>query len=175
MKHSVSMKDAAVWTLLAIYAWIIVKVVLFKMHPADPRLLWQQLMFSLDNPRFVAWRIEHGNLVPFHEISAALAERTEHRMLNFIGNIAVFIPFGMLLPGAFGSDRLALTRATTIAFAFSLVLEGSQAVLAIGSFDVDDLILNAFGGWIGCILIVGARRLYRLLTRRSHTSASPTI
>jgi glycopeptide antibiotics resistance protein len=153
MKHPVSIKDFAVWTLLAIYTWVIVKIVLFKMHPADPEFLWQQLKLSFGNPRIVAERIERGNLVPFHEISAAMNERTNQRLLNFVGNIAVFVPFGMLLPFVFKSDRLALTRTAFFAFAFSLLLEGSQAVLSIGSFDVDDLILNAFGGWLGCILI----------------------
>jgi glycopeptide antibiotics resistance protein len=130
-----------------------VKIVLFKMHPADPEFVWQKLKISFGNPRFVAERIEQGNLVPFHEISAAMNEPTDRRLLNLVGNIAVFVPFGMLLPFLFKSDRLVLTRTAIFAFAFSLLLEGSQAVLSIGSFDVDDLLLNAFGGWIGSILI----------------------
>ncbi|MFC5470667.1 VanZ family protein [Cohnella suwonensis] len=153
MKHPVSIKVVAVWTLLAIYIWVIMKIVLFKMHPADPMFLWQRLKISLENPRLIAQDIERGNLIPFHEIYAALKDRTDQRLLNFVGNIAVFVPFGMLLPFVLKSNRLAQTRTVFYAFAFSLLLEGWQAVLSIGSFDVDDLILNAFGGWLGCILI----------------------
>lgn len=153
MKQRLSMKQLTAWTLLVIYAWVIVKIVLFKMHPADPEFLLQRLKISLENPRFVAERIEQGNLVLFHEISADLTDRTDHRMLNFVGNIAVFVPFGVLLALVFRNNRFALTRALFCALAFSLLLESSQAVLSIGSFDVDDLLLNAFGGWLGCLFI----------------------
>ncbi|MFC5527935.1 VanZ family protein [Cohnella yongneupensis] len=113
----------------------------------------QRLKISLENPRLIAQNIERGNLIPFHEISAALKNRTDHRMLNFVGNIAAFVPLGMLLPFVFKNNRLALTLTVLYAFALSLLLEGTQAVLSIGNFDVDDLLLNAFGGWLGCILI----------------------
>lgn len=150
-------KEMAVWTLLAISVWLIVKVILFKLQPVDPMFLLRRLGESLENPRLVARNIARGNLVPFHEIAADLHNRTDHRLLNFVGNIAVFVPFGMLLPFVFSSDRFAATRAAGLAFAFSLLLESSQAVLSIGQFDVDDLILNAAGGWLGCVVVRSVR------------------
>lgn len=151
--RALKIKEIAVWTLLAISAWLIVKVVLFKLQPVEPAFLLRQLGSSMENPRLVAHNIAGGNLIPFHEITADLQDRTDHRLLNFVGNIVVFVPFGMLLPFVFQSDRFAATRAAGLAFAFSLLLECSQAALSIGRFDVDDLILNAAGGWLGCVVV----------------------
>lgn len=167
MKIRVMIKDAAVWTLLAFSVWLIVKIVLFKLHPADPMFLWQRLQSGLENPRTIAQNVARGNLAPFREISATLQNRTDHRLLNVVGNIAVFVPFGAVLPLAFKSDRLAVTRAACYAFAFSLLLESSQAVLSIGQFDVDDLILNTAGGWLGCILVRSVQSLARAFGQRS--------
>lgn len=167
MKRRLSIKDVTVWTLIVIYSWVIVKVVLFKMHPAEPAFLWQQLKVNLANPRLVAEGIQQGNLIPFHEISTALREGTDHRMLNFIGNIVLFVPLGMLLPLVLRNDRLQLTRTALISLSFSLLLECSQALLSIGAFDVDDLILNTFGGWFGCIVV---RSLLEVPVTLSHNN-----
>jgi len=67
-------------------------------------------------------------------------------VINLLGNIGVFIPFGILLPVAFKSKFLK----TMLIFELGLLtLELLQLVTKRGSFDVDDLILNTFGFLIG--------------------------
>ncbi|WP_053369056.1 VanZ family protein [Bacillus sp. FJAT-27245] len=67
---------------------------------------------------------------------------------EFFGNIFAFFPFGFFLPLLFG--KLATrARIATCSFMLSLSVETAQFAFAVGAFDVDDLILNTFGGMIG--------------------------
>lgn len=83
--------------------------------------------------------------------------------LNLAGNVIAFMPFGFLLPLL--SDNRTNWFATTIcAFAFSLFAETVQLVLKLGSFDVDDLLLNTIGGLLGyivCAICARIRARYR--------------
>ena len=69
-------------------------------------------------------------------------------LLNVVGNVCVFIPFGMFLPKLFSKCKNPLL---TLLFSFelSLCVEIVQLVTKIGSFDVDDLLLNTLGGICG--------------------------
>lgn len=97
-------------------------------------------------------RVYHYNLMPFKEISRFWTYRQTlglwSVMLNLIGNVVAFIPFGLFLPRLFPAcRRFALT--VVLAFEFSLCVEMIQLVWKVGSFDVDDLLLNTLGGVFG--------------------------
>lgn len=79
------------------------------------------------------------NLVPF---SGASGSSTE-----IIANVAVFIPFGLLL--ALNSRRLDLRRSLLVVIAVSLAAEIVQYIFAIGASDITDVITNTVGGLIG--------------------------
>jgi glycopeptide antibiotics resistance protein len=70
---------------------------------------------------------------------------------QFVGNVLAFVPFGFLLPlliprsGSF----ICIVGCTV---AFSLLVEIAQLIYRVGAFDVDDLLLNTFGGIIGFLL-----------------------
>jgi glycopeptide antibiotics resistance protein len=52
-----------------------------------------------------------------------------------------------------------------LSFSLSLCFEVTQLLLCIGTFDVDDLILNTSGGMVGC----GALRLFMIRNKpQSH-------
>lgn len=92
------------------------------------------------------------NLVPFITISRYLnAWDVVDPMVvitNIYGNILAFLPFGML-----GPVVLSVMRKFKATFFYSLLLsltiEVVQGLLGVGVVDVDDLILNVFGGVIG--------------------------
>ena len=67
------------------------------------------------------------------------------------GNVIGFIPFGMILPVIWPKTGKVL-RILLLSFEFSLCVETIQLVWKVGSFDVDDLILNTLGGVIGYML-----------------------
>ncbi|WP_219835066.1 VanZ family protein [Paenibacillus sp. R14(2021)] len=138
--------------LLAIYLYALFKIILFKFRVIDAAYLREQLMRSLTHPGYVRSRIEGSNLTPFKEIDRTIHELSPYELAYLIGNIALFVPFGVILGLLFASRKLSLLCAFLYSLGLSLVLEGSQAVFAIGSFDVDDLLLNALGGLMGCAL-----------------------
>ena len=68
---------------------------------------------------------------------------------NIIGNIAIFLPLGAFLP-LFKKDKRVLMNFLIIS-GTSLLIELIQGLLAIGIFDIDDLILNSLGGLVGIL------------------------
>ncbi|MNZ88236.1 VanZ like family protein [compost metagenome] len=88
------------------------------------------------------------NLQPFITISHFLEMDAWNgaMMINLLGNIGVFIPFGILIPLVFNRG----VRGAGIIFLAGLfVLESAQLLTRRGSFDVDDFILNSVGFLIG--------------------------
>lgn len=70
---------------------------------------------------------------------------------NVLGNIALFIPLGLLLPLV--SLRMRFFLLTIgCGILFSLMIETVQYLFAARIFDIDDLLLNAAGTIIGRFL-----------------------
>ncbi len=73
-------------------------------------------------------------------------------IINIAGNIGVFIPFGIVLPILF--PRLSNFFLFVLAFVIGITaLELLQLFSMLGSFDVDDIILNTIGAIVGFILL----------------------
>lgn len=107
------------------------------------------------------------NLTLFQEIGryVSLGARTGNWTLfkfNVIGNILVFVPLGIFLPRIFQKCRKILSVAL-ISLEVSLLIEVTQLVTKIGSFDVDDLFLNTLGGILGYIIY----KILSIFTRKS--------
>lgn len=98
----------------------------------------------------------HYNLVLFKEINRFIQYRHELGAFavfaNLFGNILIFVPFGFLLP--MGSKKRSFLTTTWNSFFMSLCVEIFQLMTKVGSFDVDDLLLNTLGGVLGYILFV---------------------
>lgn len=95
------------------------------------------------------------NYVPFKTIMSYIINISSLNLtttiINLVGNIGVFVPFGVLMPYIFNSLRRY--------FMFSIYFIGSiffleimQTLLKVGSGDIDDVILNYIGGTIGYLL-----------------------
>ncbi|MCK8487700.1 VanZ family protein [Paenibacillus sp. MBLB2552] len=102
------------------------------------------------------------NLKPFLTICQFLRAgdfMSARWLVNMIGNIGVFIPFGLLMPMVFGGK---LRREIFLFLSGVVILEILQLVLKRGSFDVDDMILNTTGFLLG----FGIYKLYdRMLSK----------
>lgn len=95
------------------------------------------------------------NLVPFSEIQRYFKYYSiigiEGFMLNIVGNIVAFIPFGLFIPIiAKGYRNFFIILFDGMLF--TIIIESIQLILKVGSFDVDDMILNTTGVVIGYIL-----------------------
>lgn len=66
-----------------------------------------------------------------------------------IGNVLAFAPFGVLLPEAFTRLSRSYWRPAAAFFAAVIFLEGMQMVTFLGSFDVEDILVNFMGFTIG--------------------------
>ena len=79
-------------------------------------------------------------------------------LINIIGNIAMFIPVGLVWPFCF--KQLDTLRKTVLAGAgLPLLIEITQLPFYDRCSDVDDLILNTTGILIGAIIYFGIKRL----------------
>jgi glycopeptide antibiotics resistance protein len=72
-----------------------------------------------------------------------------------LGNFAAFIPFGIIIPLLY---RLPFLRFLSLFVLFITILEVLQMVTHLGSFDVDDIIINSLGASVGfCAQRLGSR------------------
>ena len=91
------------------------------------------------------------NFVPFNEMFR-YTFGSQMFMKNIVGNILLFVPFGFFT--AYYVDTKKIVPPILITLAVSLCAEGIQ--YHIGRvFDVDDVILNVLGGFLGCLLFIG--------------------
>ena len=87
----------------------------------------------------------------FWTIKRAWSEHSGYYWYLILGNIALFMPFGFFRPIL----RLRLRKwycMLGMTFLLSLMIEITQLLTRVGSFDVDDLILNTSGGILGYLL-----------------------
>ncbi|WP_260405694.1 VanZ family protein [Paenibacillus sp. 598K] len=106
------------------------------------------------------------NLRPFATIVHFLdVDRFNTRTwaINLIGNIGVFVPFGLLIPTAL---RTGWGRSLVIFLTGVAVLEVAQLLTRRGSLDIDDFILNTVGYLLGYGVWLGGRRLLRAYEQR---------
>ena len=97
------------------------------------------------------------NIIPFYEIRRYLGHIEtmgwQIVLLNLAGNVVVFIPFGFLIPSMWPkNDKRHPIGLIFLTVLFSVSIEILQYLTAVGSADVDDVILNALGGFIGYLL-----------------------
>lgn len=108
------------------------------------------------------------NLVPFAEIRRYLNYRSKignyHVLLNLLGNVVCFIPFGFVIPIL--TKKQTALRMLLLGMSASVLVELLQLVSMLGTFDVDDIILNTFGVLIGYVLFVVGRGIVRRYLRK---------
>jgi len=105
----------------------------------------------------------HYNYIPFQTIKLYIVNRAyfdlDTWVKNLFGNILLFIPIGIILP-LLNNRFLKALLFITATLALLISVELLQMVLKVGSFDVDDIILNIAGACIGFSL---TKRLSRRL------------
>lgn len=105
------------------------------------------------------------NLIPFSEIGRYFRLRGifgfKLFFLNIIGNIVAFVPFGLCMPLMSQAYRNFWVIVLN-GFCITACIETVQLMFKVGSFDIDDIILNVAG-------VVAGYGLYKivLLIRRS--------
>ncbi|SEJ63346.1 VanZ family protein [Demequina mangrovi] len=91
------------------------------------------------------------NLDPGQEIRRAITTGAREPWLNLVGNIVLFLPFGTVV--ALLTQRgfvLRVLTATFLGAALSTAIESTQYLLGRVA-DVDDIILNTAGAFLGAL------------------------
>ena len=88
------------------------------------------------------------------------AALTLEPLISIIQNIVLFIPFGFLLFAASSQPRTS--RILLFGFLLSLSIELCQLLFRLGWFEVDDILHNVLGTYLGI-------RLYRRTVKRTST------
>ncbi|MCM3703312.1 VanZ family protein [Paenibacillus macerans] len=138
------------YLMFTVYTVFMIKIILFKTIPLSAMLRGNFLPFrSL-------------NVIPFRTIMEYFTNEAiefDRVLSNIGGNIAIFIPLGMF--AAFMAERKPLRLQVLWLLVISFSLEVIQFILALGSSDIDDILLNVAGGIIGIGLVVRLRKMTR--------------
>ncbi|MBV2365194.1 VanZ family protein [Streptomonospora nanhaiensis] len=103
----------------------------------------------------------HTNLQPGWSLRHYLDAPAREALQQVGGNIALGVPFGVLLPTLFPGSRGVL-RTVLMAAAAMLLVEVVQGALITGrAFDIDDVILNTTGALLGYLFL--GRRMSRAI------------
>lgn len=142
--------------LLTVYICLIViaRIVYFPMELENGRI---GLL------RFDAAKLP-GNIQPVP--LARLFEKYDGWKINLIGNIAIFIPVGICWPLCFKKLN-GIFKATAASFGLSLFIELTQLLFYERTSDVNDLILNTAGAFIGAAIFFAVSSLINKRKKRS--------
>ena len=128
-----------------IYAALLVYVLFINVRGA-----WQNI--SLID--YIRWP---SNIVPLKTIIFYIGALFDGSMniqtpiYNLFGNLLMFLPMGIYLPDFFNKLR-RFGRFSICMAVLLLLIEIVQVLLMRGSFDIDDMILNIAGAWVGFAL-----------------------
>ena len=138
-QKNVDWKREAVLLLMYINLAVIIRFTFFPMSKADGRV--QPLIF--DTATAFPFRV---NLFPLVNLFDYDSKRD--LLLNVIGNVAMFIPSGIILPIIY--KRLdTFVKVLLAGGGISLCIEIIQLPFSVRATDIDDLILNTVGVIVG--------------------------
>ena len=135
------LETVVICTAVVLYVVFALKLLLFSRPPGSERSL---------------------NLVPFASISHYLfSDSSDVRRFafgNIAGNVLLFIPLGAYLSVL---TKSTMARTMLVVASASVTVEILQGVLALGASDIDDVVLNCLGGFIGIQLLLLLRMSLR--------------
>lgn len=101
---------------------------------------------------------ENLNLIPFDTILYFIrllfshsSAMVIHAVKNLVGNVVMFFPLGFCLPWCFSSCG-TLRKTLCVSAACITTVEIIQVTTLRGFCDIDDLMLNLIGVWIGYMI-----------------------
>ena len=94
------------------------------------------------------------NLIPFSE---TFFLKGKLDLGEIIMNVVIFLPLGIYAGILF--KRWIIGKIIFLFFLISLICEGFQFILALGVFDITDIINNTLGGIIGLMIFKGIEKV----------------
>ncbi|RDW19360.1 VanZ family protein [Oceanobacillus chungangensis] len=108
---------------------------------------------------------DNWNLLPFSTISFYLTGDVPPLVAfyNLAANVVLFVPYGLIIM----MNRMSKIMQYLLPLLFISMIEFLQFITRRGSLDIDDLILNMFGVYVGCLLTPVFQRVVRLKANES--------
>lgn len=152
------LRRVLLYTVFALNVYMLLVIILFKISIPQLNSIVQQIQLVMERPSMLEGRWLTANFTPFATIKESFSRNLAPiQWLNLYGNIAIFIPTGLI--AAILYAKHPFTNAVFVSFIISLSLESLQLFLLMGSFDIDDLLLNTSGGAVGGLLALIVFRL----------------
>lgn len=125
---------------VVVYVYLLLSIIIFKTleSPMD--------LFTGNHPDYRSL-----NLIPFKNMWDSNLSVSFNKS-SIIGNIILFVPFGVLLKLFLSEREHNLLKSVFIVMVTSFLIESTQYITRIGVSDINDLILNTAGGLIGFLL-----------------------
>ena len=135
--------------LLLIYGLFLIKVIVFKY--ISNWTTFSEHISQLDS-QLISRSMQRANFVPLKTIIQYLMSDLSRGIIinNLVGNLVLFIPYGMLI--GILIDKF-VWKAMVVGLLTSLGFELIQLTFVLGSFDIDDIILNTIGALIGISIV----------------------
>ena len=150
-QRNVNWNQEAVLLLMYINIAVIIRFTFFPMSHVNGNV--QPLVF--DASTAFPFRI---NLIPF--VNLFDYDNKRDLLLNVIGNTAMFIPSGIILPLIY-KNLNSFWKVVATGTMISLCIEIIQLPFSVRASDVDDLILNTLGVAIGYGIYAAVKHLRR--------------
>ena len=101
-------------------------------------------------------RSYHYNVIPFREIRRFIVYADllgpVAVISNLFGNIAIFMPFGFLLPHIDLDGLDDITCPLLFSLLLTILIETTQMMLNLGQADLTDIVANVLGGVLGYVV-----------------------
>jgi len=143
--------------LFIIYFIVLTKLILFKYGYNFLKAAMMEWNISL-----VRQHTQSANIIPFSTIVWSIRMGGWKITLLFY-NIIAFVPFGIFCK--LYSYKSTLLKSLIIGVLVSLLFEVIQLVTLLGEFDIDDIILNTLGVFIGYLVSVATGNIYKRLRK----------
>ncbi|MCC0685378.1 VanZ family protein [Clostridioides sp. ZZV15-6383] len=145
-KKSEKLLLSIIYIIFLIYILMTIRIILFK----------DSAIYSIFKGIF-----RSVNLIPFYTICQFITDSNIDFMratVNIVRNIGIFIPMGIFFPIIFKNlNKKAIVISIILV---SLGFESIQYILALGSSNIDDIILNSLGGIIGIAIYIDMNKLF---------------
>lgn len=104
------------------------------------------------------------NLIPFHSIKEFIMVDNgfgQYRLvdMNIWGNILMFVPAGIYI--ILHNKNKSIMKNLLLILFISLAIEVIQFIFALGATDIDDIILNVIGGFIGLLIYEVFNKIFK--------------
>lgn len=116
--------------------------------------------------RNITFEHSEPNLIPFKVITFSLNSIDYELLFLLLGNIAIFFPLGVLVSSLTSNKYINIL----LPIVLSISIEVSQYILGNGHPDIDDVILNVIGYYLGIIIRIILDRIVYIASDKEFKS-----